>query len=426
MRTAVLAASFASIASLALAGCQVGDPSARPNGDDDDDEHETWPTPACDGPLGAARDPYALPECCTDFVGGAHCVEADRVPGVLQSRFSTCSGGGYCVPDPLIGTGGVYTPPSCTSLQGAEGVCLSGCIPEVNSYWGILPQDSCDNDERCVPCVNPLDGQVTGACELKYTCEGGFGSGTCPHTGPDLIDPTSLPACEPGAHCLPVMLVPDDMRARLGDCAAPNTGSKCVPDDFIRTGGNYVPPTCDSVAGAEGRCLSKALPEVKSQASLLPQSTCATDQLCVPCFNPLDRSDTGACHLSCDPGPAEGPTGLPACCSGRGTCVPRSAAGANAERLGVDECPEGQDLLCAPNVFLEPGFQPQTCETGLIQSLFGAQYAEGRCLPDCLPDVDNFLIGQDDCAEGMKCAPCLAPPFGQPSGACDPIMSGPP
>ena len=47
-------------------------------------------------------------------------------------------------------------------------------------------------------------------------------------------------------------------------------------------------------------------------------------------------------------------------------------------------------------------------------------------MPDCLPDVDNFLIGQDGCADGMKCAPCLKPPFGTESGACDPIMTGPP
>lgn len=406
-----------------LAACQVGDMGAGPGaGDDEDEDDEEYPTPACDGPLGGPRDPDSLPACCEDFVGGAHCLPSDVVPGPLQGRFQQCAGGGLCVPDPFIATGGVYSPKACTSMQGAEGVCLSGCIPEVADVWGLLPQDACDADERCVPCVNPLDGEVTGACEIKYTCEGGFGSGTCPHTGPELVDPTALPSCGNGAHCLSAALVPADMLGRLADCPAPNAGSKCVPDPFIRAGGNFVPPTCDSVAGAEGRCLSKALPEVSAQAALLPQGACTADELCVPCFNPLDQTDTGACHLSCDPGPVETPTGLPACCEGRGTCVPRSAAGANAERLGIDVCPEGADLVCAPNVFLEPGFVPMTCETGLIQSLFGAQYAEGRCLPECLPDVENFLIGQDGCADGMKCAPCLAPPFGEPSGACDPIM----
>ena len=100
--------------------------------------------------------------------------------------------------------------------------------------------------------------------------------------------------------------------------------------------------------------------------------------------------------------------------------MPVSAAGDDADQLGQDTCAD-PTMVCAPNVFLEPGFVPATCETGLIQALFGATYAEGRCLPDCLPAVDNFLVGQDGCAEGLKCAPCLTPPFGQPSGACDPI-----
>src|SRR5262245_47652872 len=112
-----------------LAACQVGEiGSATPADDDDDDD---YPTPACDGPFGAARDPDSLPACCTDFVGGAHCLPDEAVPGVLRGRFAACAGGGACVPDPFIATGGVYEPKACTSLQGAEGVCLSGCIPQV-------------------------------------------------------------------------------------------------------------------------------------------------------------------------------------------------------------------------------------------------------------------------------------------------------
>lgn len=414
-------ARFAIVLTLLSTGCQVGDFGALTGGGDDavDDDDETYPTPDCAGPLGPPRDPDALPACCTDSVGGAHCLPADAVPGVLRDRFAACADGGACVPDPFIATGGVFSPASCSSLQSTDGVCLSGCIPEVQEVWGILPQDTCDDDERCVPCVNPIDGQDTGACALRYTCEGGFGTGACPHTGPDLIDPQTLPSCAPDAHCLTAMLVPDDLRDRLADC--PGGAGKCVPDDFLRTGGNYVPPTCPSVAGVEGRCLSKALPEIGAQAALLQQGACDANELCAPCFNPLDQSDTGACHLSCDPGPTEGPMGLPACCDGRGTCVPTSAAGANADQLGQDTCTDAT-MVCAPNVFLEPGFVPATCETGLIQTLFGAQYAEGRCLPDCLPAVDNFLVGEDGCGDGLKCAPCLTPPFGQPSGACDPIM----
>ncbi|MEZ4401688.1 MAG: hypothetical protein R3B06_16800 [Kofleriaceae bacterium] len=419
MRTVTLVLLSALVGSL---GCQVGDVGGVAGGPSTGDD-DPLPTPACDGPFGSPRDPSTLPTCCTDFVGGAHCLPDDTVPGVLRDKFAACAGGGTCVPDPFIATGGVYQPKSCTSLQGADGVCLSGCIPQVADVWGILPQEACADSERCVPCINPLDGQDTGACNLRYTCEGGFGGGgACPHTGPDLIDPANLPACGPDAHCLSLILVPDEMRSRLAEC--PASTDKCVPDDFIRTGGAFVPATCASVGGAEGRCLSKVLPEIAAQANLLQQGTCGDNEVCAPCWNPLDQTDTGACHLSCDPGPTMGPTQLPACCDGRGTCVPTSAAGANADRLGQDTCTD-DGMVCAPNVFLEPGFVPATCETGLIQNLFGSRYAEGRCLPDCLPDVANFLIGQDGCADGMKCAPCLKPPFGTNSGACDPIMTGP-
>jgi hypothetical protein len=407
-----------------VAGCQVGAVGNAGNGGDDDDDQIE-----CEGPLGAPRDPDSLTACCELFVGNAHCLDSDVVPTELHDFLGACDGGGYCVPDKFIETGGVFTPKACTSLQEAPGVCLSGCIPQVESYWGLLPLDVCDDDEKCVPCINPIDNTDTGACAISYECgdedpfggsdedpDQGGGGAACPHVGPPVVEPSTLPACTTcgGAHCLPNSLVPAEFAAQLGACDA---ASKCVPDEFIASGGNFIPATCASVAGAEGRCLSKCLPDVQAQANLLPQSTCTADQLCAPCFNPLDGTPTGACELSCDPGPAGGPQALPSCCGGAGTCVPPEAAGDQADRLGVDECPE--ELLCAPNVFIEGTFVPATCETGFIQVLFGEEFAEGRCLPECLPDVDNFLIGQDDCEDGYKCAPCLDPLTGDPTGACE-------
>ncbi|HTM18928.1 MAG TPA: hypothetical protein VL172_00405 [Kofleriaceae bacterium] len=415
---------------LVAAACQVGGVGSAGNGGGDDDDDSVQ----CDGPLGAPRDPETLPACCTEFVGNAHCLGDDVVPSELHDFLGACDGGGYCVPDKFIETGGVFTPKACTSLQDAPGVCLSGCIPQVESYWGILPVDVCDEaDEKCVPCTNPIDDTDTGACAISYECgdpdpfgtgdddpgDGGGGDATCPHVGPPVIEPSTLPACPScsgAAHCLSSGLVPADFAGQLASCDA---SSLCVPDSFIAAGGNFIPPTCQSVGGAEGRCLSSCLPDVAAQAALLPQATCAAGELCAPCFNPLDGTPTGACNLSCDPGPASGPQALPACCDGAGTCVPPAAAGDQADRLGQDACPD--DLLCAPDVFISGDFTPPTCETGLIQVLFGSDFAEGRCLPECLPDVDNFLIGQDDCDDGFKCAPCLNPLTGEPSGACDPI-----
>jgi len=417
---------FVGIQFVAFSGCQIGGVNFNENesggggGGGGDIQ--------CEGPLGPPRDPSTLTACCEEFVGGAHCLPSENVPAELGDFLADCAGGGSCVPDKFIETGGVFSPKTCTSLNNEPGVCLSGCIPLVDQYWAVLPQGDCDDDERCAPCTNPLDGLDSGACAIHYECgdddpfggEGGGGGGggeaACPHEGPPLLDPATFPACNTcgGAHCVPNDLVPADFTDRLATCDA---ASKCVPDEFITTLGNTIPTTCDSVAGVEGRCLSKCLPEVIAQVDLLPQSTCTPDQACVPCYDPLTGASTGACSLSCDPGPTAPPTVLPTCCGNAGTCVPPSAAGDNADDLGEDTCTDG--LLCAPNVFLEPSFTPTACETGAVSLLFGAEYKPGVCLPDCLPAVDNFLLGQDGCNDGYKCAPCLDPLSGEPSGACE-------
>lgn len=381
---------------------------------------------ACEGPLGPPRDPASLPACCPAH-GGAHCV--DDVPPELADFAEPCDGGGHCVPDVFIATGGVYTPPSCVSLDDAPGVCLSLCVPEVAKYEKLLPQASCAEGERCTPCVNPLDGTETGACDLSFSCDappddsaGGAPTApaTCPHDGPPVLEPSTLPPCpsQCGGHCVPSDLVPAELQASLETCDA---GSYCVPDPFIETGGNFIPPTCESVAGVEGRCLSTCLPDVQQQVADLPQSSCLGGEACVPCFDPLDGTETGACSLSCDPGPGGGPTTLPECCRGMGTCVPSSSVPADQlDQLGQGECPESQDaLVCVPDVFLNGTFAPEPCEAVWVGILFGSEFEPGACLPGCLEAVDNFLLGQDGCPDDYKCAPCIDPLTGQPSGACD-------
>jgi hypothetical protein len=378
----------------------------------------------CDGPLGAPQDPATLPACC-EAHGGSHCV--DSVPPELGDFVAGCDGGGYCVPDEFIATGGVFTPATCQSLDGAEGVCLSRCIPAVAEVDGLLPQDVCADSEKCVPCVNPIDGTETGACEIKYSCEeeitdGGGGGGApppaeCPYEGAPIIEPDTLPACPScgGGHCVDAGLVPDELEPQLASCGG---AELCVPDDFIRTAGSFVPDTCESVAGLEGRCLSTCLPDVAEQADLLP--SCGLDMVCVPCFDPIEGTETGACSLSCDPGPSGGAATLPECCEGMGACVPASAVPPDQiDALGQDVCPDGQDLVCAPTELIDGTFQAQECQAFWVSFLFGDDFEQGACLPACLAAVDNFLLGQDDCPDNYKCAPCLDPLTGEPSGACD-------
>jgi hypothetical protein len=404
---------------------------ADPSGGGDDPSQPK--PPDCDGPLGKPQDPKSLPECCPEQPGTAHCVA--QVSEKLGKLFGPCTGGGSCVADDFIVTGGVFEPKSCASIAGAPGACISKCAPKVAEKADILPQDVCAPHEACVPCVHPVDGTDTGACQLGFKCgddPGGStstGSGpatapTCPYEGPPIIDPKTLPACAScsGGHCVDNAKIPATMKSKLAAC---NATSMCVPDKAIETAGNFIPASCKSLAGAEGRCLSTCLPDVAAKQDTLPVSSCAPDQRCVPCFDPVSGDDTGACQLSCDPGPKEPPTVLPSCCNEIGTCVPKEAVPASkAEQLGEDSCSQtGGAMLCVPDVYLTPGAVPQACETSWLSFLLGSTYKPGACVADCMPGVGGWLndlvLKQDGCPEHFVCAPCTKPlSGGKPSGAC--------
>ncbi len=397
---------------LVVAGCMVGDYPPVPRAGDTDPA-------ACEAPM-PPQDPSIFEACCQDYGGGAHCVPDGLVPGDVRGLLASCDGGGLCVPDPFIESGGAVAPRECNSINGA-GRCMSVCVPQVQQYLDILTQDVCDDGERCAPCVNPLTNELTGACEVA-TCgdDGSKDPITCPYQGPALIDPSAYPSCPActagGAHCLPTALVPGEFANRLASCDA---SSLCVPDDFIASMGKSVAQSCASVGGAEGRCLSPCLPEVADQADRLPQSSCNASQVCVPCTDPLTGQETGACGLTCDAGPTQPPMLFPDCCSNRGKCVPTSLAGADASKLGQDVCPDGQDYVCAPTVMIEGDYVAQSCSATGVSLIFGSKYKPGACMPDCLPDVQNPLLGKNGCDDGYKCAPCYDPLTGNPSGACD-------
>jgi len=378
-------------------------------------------------------NPSSLPSCCTD--GAAHCVPTAYVPSADMKALASCSGG-YCVPDPFI-TDESYQPPSCTAFNNTPGVCLSLCVPQVSQYKTILTQATCAATELCAPCTNPLTNQPSGACAFAppMTCSadggGGGSSGgstndpgdaapapaVCPYTGPPLINVSTLPACGPdgGAHCLQGALVPAALQSQLATCS----GGFCVPDVFIESGGNFIPPTCASLDGAEGRCLNTAIPQVTAEESQLTQSTCAVFERCVPCFSPIDGTKTGACSLSCDPGPTKPIVLFASCCDENGTdegrCVPTEIIPSSEQsNLSQDSCAKDAGL-CVPSEMLSLStYKPATCSaTGFLVGAY-----TGVCLSDCLSfGIEGIALAQGDCESEHTCAPCKNPLTGQPTGA---------
>jgi hypothetical protein len=258
--------------------------------------------------------------------------------------------------------------------------------------------------------------------------------------GPPLVDPSTFPSCAPegGAHCVPEALVPDAQRKELATCA----GGYCTPDPFIAANGQYVPPTCTSLGNAEGRCLHVSVPKVADQRSLLPQATCAADEKCVPCYDPRDGSDSGACRLSCDPGPKKPAPGN-ACpyqgkdelldpryfpdCSTDGTatahCVPQPLVPASQQPL-LSPC--GSGGLCAPDVYTSRGGRY------IAPSCTSIAGAEGRCMNVAIGMVgaQKDALPQDVCAPYERCAPCFDPLTGKDTlscrQSCDPGPQEPP
>jgi hypothetical protein len=315
-----------------------------------------------------------------------------------REQLADCPDGtSKCVPDPYIETNGKFLAKTCRSLSNAEGRCLSVCIPQIDSQKDRLPQDICGEGELCAPCYDPTTGELTGACSVS--CD----------TGPKEPAVTFGACCNGVGSCVPTSLVTAEQQALLGKDTCTGADQLCAPNEL--TDSSFIPPTCRSVADAEGRCMAACLPDVASQADRLPQGTCASTHLCAPCYDPLTGELTGACNQNGD-APVEPPKTFDKCCHDLGSCVPQSLVPTDQRsQLSLDSCATGE--LCAPTSLTDTSFKPPSCRS-LID-------AEGRCLPDCLASIQaqKDRLPKSTCEEFHLCAPCYDPVGGQPTGACE-------
>jgi hypothetical protein len=397
-----------------------------------------------------AADPSSLPAgCCAEQPQKARCVPKAIVPANFQKQLDGCdNGGGVCVPDAQIKSGGA-APKKCKAALNLDGVCLSVCVPALGKHpqrklLEDATKDQCDPGELCAPCVDPLKGNApTGACDIgkASTCTPSGGdrggssggapptAGKCPHEGPPVIDGSSFPSCSEsgGMRCVPSTLIPPALAPQLEPCDGGN--GLCAPKKSIEAAGNYVPKTCKAVAGAEGRCQNASLKAIKAQADKLTRDACDADELCAPCFDPTSGTDTQACRTaSCD-APKEPPVQFKNCCATQnqpqGKCVPKTlvpASQAPRLRRGAEETECGEAELCAPNVSVVAGApKPPACnvpEGGLLITL--PAYT-GVCLSKCVVKTDGLMesigIRQGNCPRNFDCFPCRDPRTGQPTGA---------
>src|SRR5262249_25389819 len=159
---------------------------------------------------------------------------------------------------------------------------------------------------------------------------------------------------------------------------------------------------------ADGRWISGCIPQVDMNAALLPHDDAHPGEFCVPCVNPLDKTDTGVCKIgttcgtggqggmggmggaaggpTCgDPGTPIDPSIFEACpnmCGGR--CVDKALLpNPNDPTVAqLAECVAGSGKLCVPDELIaSQGLAvPDTCDW------YGL---EGRCMSECIPQIQD-------------------------------------
>ncbi len=346
-----------------------------------------------------SKDAEPLPDCCH---GLGTCLPSSLVPeeNIEFIGRDSCDSTSSCLPIEFVELD-VYLPQTCRSTLDAEGRCLPNCLPIVSAKSEMLPQGECPEHYLCAPCYDPFSSEDTGLC--------GLGIDPGPTDPPVIFDR----CCHGRGWCIPTDIVPEDHRSRMGaDSCWGNEPLLCVPDEFLDE--EFVLDSCRSTLGAEGRCAPICLPEIADQKDDLPQDICPAYYRCAPCYDPDDGEATGLCELGGDPGPSFEPVVFETCCDGLGRCIPEALMpGDQQSHFGLDNCPSNLGLVCVPDVFMEEGFTPAPCR--------GPLHAEGRCVPECLPEVaeEKDYLYKDTCPDNHLCAPCYDPFSGDATGLCE-------
>jgi hypothetical protein len=252
----------------------------------------------------------------------AHCVPRGAIPAdVPIELLGVCDDPTtVCVPDDYTATFGKFLAQTCSSLLGAEGRCISTCIPEINGLMDALPQANCGANERCAPCIHPNDGTETGAC--SQGCDPGPSAET-------LNSPVLFAKCAGGEGvCTPREIIPEVLLSHLAQLDCPSADQVCSPlEKAYNLKYNF--PACTpsdpfvsllavpNPDGQMGGCVPAWVADINPFEGLfLHQDTCAPGDKCAPCNNPVRGNiPTGACPV---PLPSDPSGGLPPDSSGGG------------------------------------------------------------------------------------------------------------
>jgi hypothetical protein len=267
-------------------------------------------------------------------------------------------------------------------------------------------------------------GGQANVSDIKITGTATQCAGTTPDIPPGQLASCAIEGCS-NAHCVPLAdLAPGTDTTLLPKCP---DQSFCTPDDFIATDGKFLLKKCVSLENAEGRCLSTCIPSVNSQMDTLPKDTCAENERCAPCWNPIDGADTKACSQGCDTGPPAEKVVFAKCGADKGISVPKAIVptefGSNVPQADCTKT----DYVCAPiEKAKDFNYNFPVCTPTSLGGILGMPAPNGQkggCVPAyIIPTDQQPLLLQDGCPTGEICAPCTnplsMPTANAPTGAC--------
>jgi hypothetical protein len=206
-----------------------------------------------------------------------HCVPKDVIPENFVELLGPCTEPSQvCAPDNFIEANAQLIPKTCTSVGEAEGRCLAQEIPQVAQMARFLPVDNCEPNERCVPCYDPLTGDLLPSC--KIACDPG-------PTKPALV--FSKCANDLG-RCVPRSAVPTNLQKQLKVSDCKQDLELCAPVRVIDR--NAKPQMCQvKYVGIPRPKPAVCIEDVLTIGLTLSQSDCPPNFKCTPCFNPLEN-----------------------------------------------------------------------------------------------------------------------------------------
>jgi hypothetical protein len=206
--------------------------------------------------------------CGTD--GKSHCYPWAKA-SVPKEELEPCDDPAeVCMPDKMLLAGGKKAT-ECKFAGKEAGACLPLAFKQIRENAGVLQQDACAEDERCVPCIHPIEKTDTGVCGEagvhEEDCVGGPGAQGNVET-----------CCAGFGVCLNETSVPEESRASTPSLGC-SAGTLCAPAAMA----DKNPKKCETLAGVDGVCLPLCFaPQLRGEQYV--SSDCNAFEACLPCF----------------------------------------------------------------------------------------------------------------------------------------------